>query len=110
LFPEKSTSLSAAPRFHLARAYANMRHRAQAVEQLREALTLNRRNIPLAKDHASQGRRTHAIKVLKDAVQLQEEVDQFKASLDLQDPMADRYAGEWTDARLFLEQLQKGLQ
>ena len=107
LFP-LDASLSAAPRFHLARAYAALHHRVEAVERLKEALNLNRRNIRLAKDHADAGRVTHAIKVLRDAVTLQEEMDQFKTGFDLQDPTIGRYATDWVDAKLLLDQLQRG--
>jgi tetratricopeptide (TPR) repeat protein len=100
---------SAAPRFHLARVYAAMNRRTEAVEQLKAALNLNGRNVQTARDHAEAGRRTHAIKVLKDALSLQEQMDQFKTGFDQQDLIGIRSADDWPEARLLLDQLQKGL-
>jgi tetratricopeptide (TPR) repeat protein len=107
LFPANSPQ-SAAPQFHLARTHAAMNRRTQAVEHLRIALNLNKKNVQLAKDHADVGRRTHAIKVLRDALSLQEEMDQFKTGFDPQDLADVRPAEDWTEARLLLDQLQKG--
>jgi tetratricopeptide (TPR) repeat protein len=107
LFPAGSAQ-SAAPQFHLARVYAATNRRTQAVEHLKIALSLNRKNIQLAVDHAQALRRTHAIKVLRDALSLQEEMDQFKMGFDQQDLVDVRPAEDWTEARLLLDQLQKG--
>lgn len=107
LFPLNSPQ-SAAPQFHLAQAYAAMSRRTQAVEHLKIALNLNGLNIQLAKDHAEVGRRTHAIKVLRDAISLQDQMDQFKTGFDQQDLIGVRPGTDWTQARLDLEQLQKG--
>jgi tetratricopeptide (TPR) repeat protein len=108
LFPANSPQ-SAAPHFHLARTYAALNRRTEAVEDLKIALNLNGRNVQVARDHADAGRRTHAIKVLKDALSLQEQMDQFKTGFDQQDLVGIRSAGDWTEARLLLDQLQKGL-
>ena len=62
-----------------------MNRRTEALEHLKLALTLNGKNVQLARDHADVGRRTHAIKVLRDALSLQEEMDQFKTGFDSQD-------------------------
>lgn len=107
LFPAGSAQ-SAAPQFHLARVYAATNRRTQAVEHLRIALNLNRRSIQLARDHDQALRRTHAIKVLRDALSLQEEMDQFKMGFDQQDLVDVRPGEDWTEARLLLDQLQKG--
>jgi tetratricopeptide (TPR) repeat protein len=107
LFPVNSPQ-SAAPQFHLARAQAAMNRRTEAVDHLKIALNLNKKNVQLARDHAEVGRRTHAIKILKDALSLQEEMDQFKTGFDPQDLAGVRPAEDWTDARLLLDQLQKG--
>jgi len=107
LFPPGSAE-SAAPQFHLSRVYAATNRRTQAVEHLKIALNLNRKNIQMARDHAQVGRRTHAIKVLRDALSLQEEMDQFKLGFDQQDLVGVRPAEDWTEARVLLDQLQKG--
>jgi len=107
LFPLNAPQ-SAAPQFHLAQTYAAMNRRTQAVEHLKIALNLNGLNIQLAKDHAEVGRRTHAIKVLRDAISLQEQMDQFKIGFDQQDLVGVRPGKDWAQARLELEQLQKG--
>ena len=107
LFPAGSAQ-SAAPQFHLSRVYAATNRRTQAVEHLKIALNLNRKNIQMARDHAQVGRRTHAIKVLRDALSLQEEMDQFKLGFDQQDLVGVRPAEDWTEARVLLDQLQKG--
>ncbi|MGE5294758.1 MAG: tetratricopeptide repeat protein [Solirubrobacterales bacterium] len=107
LFPAYSPQC-AAPQFHLARTYASLNRRAEALEHLKAALSLNGKNIQLASDHAAAGRRTHAIKVLRDAISLQDEMDQFKTGFDSQD-LVGTASGDWTEARLLLDQLQKGL-
>jgi tetratricopeptide (TPR) repeat protein len=99
---------SAAPHFHLARAYAATNRRTQALEHLKVGLNLNRKNVQVARDHAAMARRTHAIKVLRDALALQAEMDQFKAGFDPQDLADIRPTEDWTEAKLLLDQLQKG--
>jgi tetratricopeptide (TPR) repeat protein len=106
LFPAYSPQ-SAAPQFHLARVYASMNRKTEALEHLKVALSLNVKNVQLARDHADVGRRTHAIKVLRDALSLQEEMDRFKTGFDAQD-LVGVGSSDWTEARLFLDQLQKG--
>jgi tetratricopeptide (TPR) repeat protein len=107
LYPANSPQ-SASPQFHLARVYAAMNRRTQALEHLKIALNLNRRNVQLARDHAGVGRRTHAIKVLRDALTLQAEMDQFKTGFDPQDLADIRPTEDWTEAKLLLDQMQKG--
>ncbi|OHB64328.1 MAG: hypothetical protein A2Y77_12775 [Planctomycetes bacterium RBG_13_62_9] len=107
LYPTNSP-LSATPRFHLAMTYAAMKHKTRAVERLREALDLNRRNIQLAKESSNAGRKTYAIKLLKDALRLQEQMEPLKTALDLQWPNSGPSAEEIADARLLLDQLRKG--
>lgn len=107
LFPDNSPQ-SAAPQFHLARTYAAMNRRTQSLEHLKIALRLNRYNVQLARSHADAGRRTHAIKVLRDALSLQEEMDRFKTGFDPQDLVDVRPGQDWTEAKLLLDQLQKG--
>ena len=58
-----------------------LNRRTEAVEHLKDALNLNGKNVQLARDHADAGRITHAIKVLRDALQLQEQMDKFKIRL-----------------------------
>ncbi len=106
LFPAYSPQ-SAAPQFHLARVYAAMNRKTEALEHLKVALSLNGKNVQLAREHAEVGRRTHAIKVLRDALSLQEEMDRFKTGFDSQD-LVGVGSSDWTEARLLLEQLQKG--
>lgn len=107
LFPANSPQ-SAAPQFHLARVYLAMNRKTEALEHLKLALSLNVKNVQLARNHMEAGRRTHAIKVLRDTLSLQEEMDRFKTGFDPQD-LIGVGSSDWTDARLLLEQLQKGL-
>jgi len=107
LLPANSPQ-SAAPQFHLARTYLALNRRTQALEHLKVALNLNRKNVQLARDHAAVGRRTHAIKVLRDALALQDEMDQFKTGFDPLDLADIRPTEDWTEAKLLLDQLQKG--
>lgn len=107
LFPANSPQ-SASPQFHLARVYAVMNRKTESLEHLKLALALNVKNVQLARNHMEAGRRTHAIKVLKDTLLLQEEMDRFKANFDPQD-LVGVGSNDWTDARLLLDQLQKGL-
>ena len=107
LFPKESPQ-SAAPRFHLARAFADLNRRSEALEHFRQALLLNRKNVQLAEDHAAAGRKTHAIKVLREALALEEEMEKLKTRFTPEDFAGIRETDDWTRARLDLEQLQKG--
>jgi tetratricopeptide (TPR) repeat protein len=107
LYPANSPQ-SSAPQFHLARVYLMLNRKTEALEHLKLALSLNVKNVQLARNHMEAGRRTHAIKVLKDTLSQQEEMDQFKTGFDPQD-LVGVGSSDWTDARLLLEQLQKGL-
>ena len=108
LFPANSPQ-AAAPQFHLARTYAGLNRRTEAAGHLKEALLLNGKNVQLARDHADAGRITHALKVLRDALQLQEQMDKFKSGFDEQDLVGGtRSTTDWTEARLLLDKLQKG--
>jgi tetratricopeptide (TPR) repeat protein len=107
LYPTNSP-LGATPRFHLAMTYAAMKRKAEATEQLRMALDTNKAYIRSAKEQADASRVTHAIKVLKDALKLQEQMDSLKASLGLQGQATGSSMQELTDAKALLDQLQKG--
>lgn len=107
LFPKESPQ-SAAVHFHLARTFADQNRRSEAIEHLRLAILLNRKNVPLAEQHASEGRKTHAMKVLRDALALEADMDQLKTRFTPQDFVGIRDTDDWTRARLDLEQLQKG--
>ncbi|MEN6426164.1 MAG: tetratricopeptide repeat protein, partial [Phycisphaerales bacterium] len=107
LFPKDSPQ-SAAVHFHLARTLADLNRRSEAVDHLRQALILNRKNVQLAQEHASEGRKTHAIKVLRDALAVEEEMEELKTRFTPEDFAGIRETDDWTRARLDLEQLQKG--
>jgi tetratricopeptide (TPR) repeat protein len=109
LYPANSPS-AATPRFHLAMAYAAMKHKTEAVEQLRIALNANQANVRSAKEQADNGRTTYAIKVLKEAVRLQEQMEPLKSSLGMPpDQSSGLSAQELADARTLLDQLRKGI-
>ncbi len=107
LYPANAAQ-SAATHFHLARTLADLNRRTETLNHLKQAMTLNRKNVQLAEDHADAGRRTHAIKVLKDALALEDEMDKLKAKFDPQDLGGIADTSDWTQARLLLDQLQKG--
>ena len=108
LFPTDAPQ-SAAARFHLARTLADRKSRTEAIDCLKQALILNRKNVQLAEDLANVGRRTHAMKVLRDALALEEEMVKLKERFDSQDFADIEDTDVWTKARLLLDQLQKGL-
>ncbi|HNS20218.1 MAG TPA: tetratricopeptide repeat protein [Sedimentisphaerales bacterium] len=107
LFPAGAPQ-SAATRFHLARALADMNRKTEALEHLRQAMALNRKNVQVARDHADAGRKTHAMKVLRDALKLEEDMAQLKTRFDPEGFVGIAGSDDWTQARLLLDQLQKG--
>ncbi|MBM4028915.1 MAG: tetratricopeptide repeat protein, partial [Planctomycetes bacterium] len=107
LYPAHSPS-AAAPRFHLAMTYAALKRRTEAAEQLRTALEANRTSIRSAREQADNGRITYAIRVLREALRLQEQMEPLKATVGLETSAVGPSAQEITDARTLLEQLQKG--
>jgi hypothetical protein len=62
----------------------------------------------LAKEQADSGRPTHAIKVLKDALQLQTQMEPLKATLGLAGQANGPSPQQVTEATGLLDQLQKG--
>jgi tetratricopeptide (TPR) repeat protein len=108
LYPPNSPS-AATPRFHLALTYAAVGRRAEALEQLRIALDSNGASFRLAKEQADSGRPTHAIKVLRDALQLQTQMEPLKATLGLAGQANGPSPQEVTEAADFLDQLEKGI-
>jgi tetratricopeptide (TPR) repeat protein len=107
LYPPNSPS-AAIPRYHLAKTYAAMERKAEAQEQLRMALDLNAANLRLAKEQADNGRATHAIKMFKDALRLQAQMELLKAALGLSGQANGPSPQEVKEAEAFLDQLQKG--
>ena len=107
LYPASSPSATT-PQFHLAVTYAAMKRKTEAIMQLRTALDSNRANLQLAKKQADDGRITYAIKVLKDAMQLQDQMEPLKVTLGLQGQAHGPSAQELADAKALLDQLQKG--
>ncbi|MCU0914620.1 MAG: tetratricopeptide repeat protein [Planctomycetes bacterium] len=107
LYPTNSP-LGATPRYHLAMTYAAMKRRVEATEQLRMALDSNLGNLRSAKEQADAGRVTYAIKVLKDAILLQEQMEPLKAALGLQGQAGGATTQEIADAKAQLERLLKG--
>ena len=71
-------------------------------------MQVNRTNFRLAGEQADGGRITHAIKVLKEALKLQEQMEPLKAALDLQGQSDGPSAEEVTKAKALQEQLLKG--
>jgi len=108
LYPANSPAVATA-RFHLALAYAAMKRKTEAVEQLRMALNANQAGVRLALEQADNGRTTYAIKALKDALRLQEYMESLKRNLGLQDQAQGLSAQEVAQATSSLDQLQKGL-
>lgn len=107
LYPPNSPS-AATPRYHLAMTYEAMKRRAEAQEQLRIALAANAANMRLAKEQADGGRYTHAIKVLKDALGLQDQMEPLKATLGLAGQAGGAGPQEVAEAKALLDQLLKG--
>jgi predicted Zn-dependent protease len=107
LYPTNSPS-AATPRFHLAMTYAAMKRKTEAVQQLQTALDSNRANLRLAKEQADGGRVTYVIKVLKDALTLQEQMEPLKATLGLAGYAGSPSPQEVADAKALLDRLQKG--
>jgi tetratricopeptide (TPR) repeat protein len=105
-----NSPLSATPRFHLAMTCAAMKRRAEAVEYLRMALDMNRANanVRAAREQMDAGRVTHAIKVLKDALRLQEQMEPLRVALGMPET-SGLSAQEIAEAKALLEQLQKGI-
>jgi len=88
--------------------YAALKRRTEAAEQLRTALEANRTSIRSAREQADNGRITYAIRVLREALRLQEQMEPLKATVGLETSAVGPSAQEITDARTLLEQLQKG--
>lgn len=107
LYPPNSPS-AAIPHYHLARTYAALERRAEAQEQLRLALSSNAASLRSAKEQADNGRITYAIKVLRDALRLQEQMELLKAALGLSGQAGGPSPQEVKEAAGYLEQLQKG--
>jgi tetratricopeptide (TPR) repeat protein len=107
LYPADSPS-AATPRFHLALVYAAMKRRTEAAQQLQAALQANLANLRSAKEQADSGRVTYAIKVLREALSLQERMEPLKGTLNLSGPGCGPSADEVVAARVLLEQLLKG--
>ncbi len=108
LYPANSPSV-ATPRFHLATVYAAMKRKTEAVEQLRVALNANQASVRSAKEQADNGRTTYALKVLKEAVRLQEQMEPLKGSLGLQGQAIGLSAQELANAKALLDQLRTGV-
>ncbi|MCL5280970.1 MAG: tetratricopeptide repeat protein [Planctomycetes bacterium] len=106
LYPPNSPSV-ATPRYHLAKTYEAMKRRAEAQEQLRMALDLNAASLRLAKEQADSGRTTYAIKVFRDALALQTQMELLKAALGLSGQANGPSPQDVTEAKAFLDQLQK---
>jgi hypothetical protein len=103
-----NSPLSATPRFHLAMTCAAMKRRAEAVGHLQAALDTNRVNVRAAREQADAGRVTYAIKVLKDALRLHEQMEPLRVALAIPET-SGLSAQEIADAKALLEQLQKGI-
>ena len=103
-----NSPLVATPRFHLALVYAAMKRTAEAVGHLRTAQDTNRSNVRAAGEQAQVGRVTSAIKVLRDALRLQEQMEPLRVALGLSET-SGLSAQEVTEARTLLEKLQKGI-
>jgi tetratricopeptide (TPR) repeat protein len=107
LYPANSP-LVATPRFHLALVYAAMKRTAEAVGHLRTAQDTNRASVRAAGEQAQAGRVTRAIKVLRDALRLQEQMEPLRVALGLSET-SGLSGQEVTEAKTLLEQLQKGI-
>ena len=107
LYPANSP-LVATPRFHLALVYAAMKRTAEAVGHLRTAQDTNRSNVRAAREQAQVGRVTSAIKVLRDALRLQEQMEPLRVALGLSET-SGLSAQEVEEAKTLLEQLEKGI-
>ncbi|MCX5647396.1 MAG: tetratricopeptide repeat protein [Phycisphaerae bacterium] len=107
LYPANSP-LVATPRFHMALVYAAMKRNAEAVGHLRTAQDTNRSNLRAAGEQAQAGRVTYAIKVLRDALQLQEQMEPLRVALGLSET-SGLSAQEVAKAKTLLERLQKGI-
>jgi tetratricopeptide (TPR) repeat protein len=107
LYPPNSP-WAAIPRYHLAKTYAAMERKAEAQEQLRMALDSNAANLRSAKEQADNGRVTYAIKVLKDALWLQKQMELLKVTLGLPGQAGGPSPQDVKEAEGCLEQLQKG--
>lgn len=106
LYPTNSPS-AATPQFHMAMTCDAMKRRTDAVEHLRATLDLNRASLRSAREQADAGRVTYAIKVIKDALRLQEEMAPLQTSLGIE-KTAGPSEQELAEAKALMEQLQKG--
>lgn len=107
LHPDNSP-LAATPQFHLALVYAAMKRTAEAVGHLRIAQDTNRSNVRSAGEQAQAGRVTGAIKALRDALQLREQMEPLRVALGLPET-SGLSIQEVAEAKTLLEQLQKGI-
>jgi tetratricopeptide (TPR) repeat protein len=107
LYPPDAPSV-ATPRFHLAMTCAAMRRTAEAIGHLQKALESNRRNLGKAKEEADAGRVTYAVKLIKDALQLHDQMEPLRTKL-LSADTPGLPPQELADAKTLLEQLQKGI-
>jgi tetratricopeptide (TPR) repeat protein len=106
LYPANSPG-TVTPRFHLGMTFAAMQRRAEAVEQLQMALAANRTSlVQTGPEQSEAGRVTYAIKVLKDALKLQEQMEPLRTNLGLQGTGPSEQ--EINNAKTLLDQLQKG--
>ena len=103
-----NSPLVATPQFHVALVYAAMKRTAEAVGHLRTAQDTNRSNVQTAGAQAQAGRVTRAIKVLRDALRLQEQMEPLRVALGLPES-SGLSAQEVAEAKTLLEQLQKGI-
>jgi tetratricopeptide (TPR) repeat protein len=107
LYSPNSASV-ATPHYHLAQTYEAMKRKAEAQEQLRMALDQNAASLRSAKEQADNGRITYAIRVFKDALRLQTEMESLKVKLGLPEQTNGLSPQEVKEAEVFLDQLQKG--
>jgi tetratricopeptide (TPR) repeat protein len=108
LYPPNSP-VAATPRYHLALVYSAMKRKAEAVGQLQQALGSNRTTIArTAKEQKDAGRVTYAIKLLKDALQLRDQMEPLRTALGLADD-AGASTEQLAEAKGLLEELQKGI-
>jgi hypothetical protein len=72
------------------------------------ALNANQASVRSAKEQADNGRTTYALKVLKDALKLQEQLEPLKNTLGWQGQAIGLSAQEVANARTLLDQLRAG--
>jgi tetratricopeptide (TPR) repeat protein len=107
LYPANAPS-AATPYFHQAMTYAAMKRTAEAVQCLQKALGLDRTSLRIAKEQADAGHVTYAVKLLKDTLQLHDQMETLRTTLLPADSPA-LSPQDLADAKGLLEQLQKGI-